>query len=118
MKKAEKKPEPKVVKAPKPEKVKEAVVEAPKVEKPKVEKPKAEVAVAWSPSVGEKCLFVNAENEFVASINSFEPLSVTMHSIRGGCQVVDELSIDSLSEYTISELTRAEVVARMSDAGI
>jgi len=83
-----------------------------------IAEPKPVKASKWEPSVGEKCLFTNDQNEFVASVNSIDPLSVTMHIVENGCQCDRELSIESLKEYTITPLTRAEAFIRLSDAGI
>lgn len=64
-----------------------------------------------------KYKFENADNDIIASIESFDPLKVLVHSVRNGCQAEDELSIESLDEYTITPLSREEEIARLSDAG-
>lgn len=67
------------------------------------------------PEIGEKALFTNDDNEFVASVSSFDPLVVIEHSVKNGCQSEMELSIDSLSEYTITPLTKDEAFLRLAN---
>ncbi len=64
----------------------------------------------------QKYLFSNEDNEFLASIESFEPLKVMQHSVVGGCQSEMELSIDSLDEYEITALPEDEVFRRLAMA--
>ena len=64
-----------------------------------------------------KYLFTNKNNEFIASIQSFDPLRVTQHSVKNGCQSEAELSIDSLDEYAITAMSKDEVFAILSNAG-
>ena len=62
----------------------------------------------WLPNIGERALFVNEGNEFIASVECYDPLDMKMHFIRGGCVVTDDVSIDSLDDYRILPLTAQE----------
>jgi len=66
--------------------------------------------------LGQKYLFKNDDNDFIASIESLEPLKVIQHSVVGGCQSEMELSIDSLDEYEIIELPEDEIFRRLAMA--
>lgn len=65
-----------------------------------------------------KYQFTNKDNDFIASIRSFEPLAVTEYLVRNGCQVEMELSIDSLDEYKISPISKADLALRLTQSDV
>jgi hypothetical protein len=66
-----------------------------------VEEPVATVKESLHITFGEQCLFIKGDEEFVASIDSLDPLMVTKHSVVGGCDMSEVFEIASLDEYEI-----------------
>ena len=66
------------------------------------------------PQVGVKYIFSNEHNEFIGEIKSLDPLEVWEWSIVGGCQSSTEISIDSLDEYTITDVGKDEIFRRLA----
>lgn len=58
-------------------------------------------------------IFKNKDNDLIASIQSFDPLVVTEHTVRGGCRAELELSIEDLKEFKIYPLTKEEEMRRL-----
>ncbi len=70
----------------------------------------------FEPQLNTIYLVANSEDSFLGEIISFDPLKVDMHFVRGGCTVKEEVSIDSLDEYGISEVDKDEVFRTLSEA--
>ncbi len=72
-------------------------------DKEKIKEETQEACPATPLALNRRYIFTNENNEFIAEIKSFDPLEVWVWSIVGGCQSSQELSIESLDEYTITD---------------
>lgn len=75
-----------------------------------VKEPKPEV---YMPMVGVIARFQKGGDNFLGEIQSFDPLELVCHDVINTCHRTELLNVTSLDGYTITPVTRLEVMTEL-----